>query len=710
MAIPIIFKRGPAASRTFTPADGEPVWDTDTDKLYIGNNVAAGGVEVSMGGHDHDADYVEIAGDKMTGDLEIEKASPTLTLDATSGDGLLDFHDAGASEAYIRYAPATTRLSIVNPTTTGGVHVDGKADVTMLVDGTTVAYCLSNKVVSNQKLGIGTGVNVDERLHVEDTTNTVYAKVETTHATGLKAGIKFTVANGANANEAEIYGGFGALAMLQDNTDANATGIFLTQTKNSVRGNTDDGLYSSAAFEVSNYNGASTDTLLTAYANKSIEHYGPLFRSQSAPTICWAATNAAKFYKAVGSNRYIVFQSNITNGTMVQLQFSFYNYGTSEVGTVSIAGYFTSTTFTSASFVVTGGKVDKFAPDNISAYKDGSGELAIVFDTTASVLSYGTITLTHAEITLGNSYTDEWNTWSVSEETSLASYTSLSGTVVKSQVFDSGGNGGLIYADPATSDTIGIGAAVTDTTKALQVFGAVQVEDAATGGTDVIIENTDTATGYSARLALRTSKTATPSDWSVVANGTTGKFTINDSENSLTPVKITQNAVDNLFRMGHNETDEVLVGGYISATNGHLYIYNGSSTSLGTSATVVALNTQGRVDDCFTHSTGTNPGEVTLDIAGDYDLTFDVAADSSDAATRRTMHWYAEYSTGTFAKITGTDAYSYHRNSVDGEDSATISFTHTCATASKVRVIGIAPVASTLTTIIGTCRCRIRRI
>ena len=41
-------RRGTDAERlTITPAEGEPVWTTDTTKLYVGNGVTAGGIAVA---------------------------------------------------------------------------------------------------------------------------------------------------------------------------------------------------------------------------------------------------------------------------------------------------------------------------------------------------------------------------------------------------------------------------------------------------------------------------------------------------------------------------------------------------------------------------------------------------------------------------------------------------------------------------------------
>lgn len=49
--MPLQFRRGTDAQRTaVTPAAGEPLWVTDTTKLYVGDGTTAGGIEIAGGG------------------------------------------------------------------------------------------------------------------------------------------------------------------------------------------------------------------------------------------------------------------------------------------------------------------------------------------------------------------------------------------------------------------------------------------------------------------------------------------------------------------------------------------------------------------------------------------------------------------------------------------------------------------------------------
>jgi len=48
MANTIKLKRGTDAQRTFTPADGEPLWTSDTKELYVGDGSTVGGIPIGI--------------------------------------------------------------------------------------------------------------------------------------------------------------------------------------------------------------------------------------------------------------------------------------------------------------------------------------------------------------------------------------------------------------------------------------------------------------------------------------------------------------------------------------------------------------------------------------------------------------------------------------------------------------------------------------
>jgi hypothetical protein len=159
-------------------------------------------------------------------------------------------------------------------------------------------------------------------------------------------------------------------------------------------------------------------------------------------------------------------------------------------------------------------------------------------------------------------------------------------------------------------------------------------------------------------------------------------------------------------------TADITTSRRITALDGLFYAYNGASITLTTTGTVIPFNTQVRYDtETFYHTATISPEQIQIKVAGWYEVTFDFSADTSDTVNRQDVKWIAQYYNGTtWVTISGTDAYTYHRISGSGKQSASISFLYNFSANNYVRLVGQATIASTISTVIGGCRCIIKRV
>ena len=82
MANTFQIKRGTDLSNAGTPAAGEPVWNSSTSKLYIGDGSTAASSLSQVG-----SEFLPLAGGTLTGDLTIQ-SSGTVIQKIVSTDGL----------------------------------------------------------------------------------------------------------------------------------------------------------------------------------------------------------------------------------------------------------------------------------------------------------------------------------------------------------------------------------------------------------------------------------------------------------------------------------------------------------------------------------------------------------------------------------------------------------------------------------------------
>lgn len=98
MSIPLIFKRGLAANRVgITPSDGQPLYDTDTKKLYIGDGTTAGGNPATFIPTGGTTDQVLAKNSATDHDLKWASSSgaPNLTLTALTLGNYKIEHNVG---------------------------------------------------------------------------------------------------------------------------------------------------------------------------------------------------------------------------------------------------------------------------------------------------------------------------------------------------------------------------------------------------------------------------------------------------------------------------------------------------------------------------------------------------------------------------------------------------------------------------------------
>jgi len=156
--------------------------------------------------------------------------------------------------------------------------------------------------------------------------------------------------------------------------------------------------------------------------------------------------------------------------------------------------------------------------------------------------------------------------------------------------------------------------------------------------------------------------------------------------------------------------DELDVIGAITSTDGYLSLYDGAGgTIISTSNTDITWDTEVREDSAFTHSP--DSAEITINTGGDYIVTVDLSADSSDGSARLHGDWWVETDTGAgYSELAGTRGATYHRISSDGKDSASITRIITFDEGDKIKVVGVSDSASAITTLPNGCRITLRRI
>lgn len=146
----------------------------------------------------------------------------------------------------------------------------------------------------------------------------------------------------------------------------------------------------------------------------------------------------------------------------------------------------------------------------------------------------------------------------------------------------------------------------------------------------------------------------------------------------------------------------------------HMYDDDGGTVIATAAWTDVTWDTERRKDTTwYTHSA--DSAEVTIEVAGDYKVTYDVTADNLDtsgaSSARHFALWKLQVNSGAgYGDIAGTIRGTYHRTSAAGEGSASCTIIYTFAADDKVKLVGRSDHATDVVTVAQGCAMTIEKI
>jgi hypothetical protein len=143
-------RRGTSTNRTsITPAEGEPIFTTDTKKLYLGDGSTAGGVEIG-GVADGDKGDITVSGSGATWTVDNDAVTYAKIQNVSAASKLLGRGDSGSGD--VQEITLGTGLTMTGTTlaASGGVSDGDKGDITVSSSGAT--WTIDNGVVSYAKM------------------------------------------------------------------------------------------------------------------------------------------------------------------------------------------------------------------------------------------------------------------------------------------------------------------------------------------------------------------------------------------------------------------------------------------------------------------------------------------------------------------------------------------------------------------------------
>lgn len=149
-------------------------------------------------------------------------------------------------------------------------------------------------------------------------------------------------------------------------------------------------------------------------------------------------------------------------------------------------------------------------------------------------------------------------------------------------------------------------------------------------------------------------------------------------------------------------------GGYVTSNDGYFHAYDHEGNILlgtGSNWTNLTWDNETRKDASYTHSADSQ--DITINIAGDYKITYDVTGNTTSASARRTADWRAVKNS---VEIGGTRRSSYHRILADGFSSASATFIHTFSAGDILTIQGRDDAGTDTRTVGDGCALTIERI
>lgn len=159
--------------------------------------------------------------------------------------------------------------------------------------------------------------------------------------------------------------------------------------------------------------------------------------------------------------------------------------------------------------------------------------------------------------------------------------------------------------------------------------------------------------------------TATAATGTIIVSGYkssgTGSTTLADNEN----IMVLRNGTTTTAIFKANGR-QYLLGGPLIRDNFTFMAYSTDTNTFTGTPHAVTWNTEWRKDSMYSHTAAS--ATVTLEEGGDYIIEADVTCDNTDASNRIEVNAYIAKNG---SKVTGSDAYSYHRFSATGKTTLT---------------------------------------